>query len=194
MPYLCLSMKIFKIVFVFLLMAGSALKAQLLPVFTIKDTQGKAYNLSELKNNKASVLVFMSPECPICQKYTLTINQLAQAYEAKGVKFYAVFPGKNFKKKDINTFAKEYAITMPLLLDPSYALTKGVGATVTPQVQLFNPTGEMLYSGKVDNWYEDIGKRRTVITEKYLEDAMDALLAGTPVKVKQTNPVGCFIF
>lgn len=152
------------------------------------------YDLSELKKNKGSVLVFLSPECPICQKYTLTINQIQQAFSSQGVAFYGIVPGKNFKNKTINKFAVDYGLNMPILLDPDYVLTKSVGATVTPEVILFNADGVMQYAGKVDNWYESIGNRRAVITELYLKDAINSLLSGQLVKVKRTIPVGCFIF
>jgi peroxiredoxin len=171
-----------------------ASKAQSAFSFKLEDTAGKEYDLSELKNNKGSVLVFLSPECPICQKYTLTINQIEKAYLAQGIKFYGIVPGKNFKNKVINKFAKDYGLTMPILLDPDYVLTKSVGATVTPEVMLFNPQAAVQYDGKVDNWFEDIGSRRTVITEFYLKDALNGLISGTDIKVKRTNPVGCFIF
>jgi peroxiredoxin len=171
-----------------------ALQGQTAFSLKLKDTAGKEYDLSELKKNNGSVLVFLSPECPICQKYTLTLNQIEKEFLAQGIKFYGIFPGVNFKTRDINKFAKKYGITMPLLLDPSYVLTKSVAATVTPEVMLFNADGVVQYDGKVDNWFEDIGKRRTVITEYYLKDALSGLLNGTEIKVKRTTPVGCFIF
>lgn len=169
-------------------------KAQTAFSIKLKATDGKMYDLSELKKNKGSVLVFLSPECPICQKYTLTINQIQQAFSSQGVAFYGIVPGKNFKNKTINKFAVDYGLNMPILLDPDYVLTKSVGATVTPEVILFNADGVMQYAGKVDNWYESIGNRRAVITELYLKDAINSLLSGQLVKVKRTIPVGCFIF
>lgn len=169
-------------------------KAQTAFSFKLKSTHGKEYDLSELKKNKGSVLVFLSPECPICQKYTLTLNQIEKEFLARGIKFYGIVTGVNFKTRDINRFANKYGITMPILLDPAYALTKSVAATVTPEVMLFNADGVLLYDGKVDNWYESIGSRRTVITEFYLKDALTGFLNGTEIKVKRTTPVGCFIF
>ncbi|UPT69244.1 MAG: redoxin domain-containing protein [Sphingobacteriales bacterium JAD_PAG50586_3] len=122
------------------------------------------------------------------------MNQLQQAFSAQGVNFYGIIPGTNFSNDTIAYFAKNYNINMPLLVDPDYFLTQSIGATVTPEVVLLNPSAVVLYAGKVDNWYESIGTRRTVITQFYLKDALNSMLAGTPVKVKRTTPVGCFIF
>lgn len=190
--FVSLLMRLF-LVFLISFFAFSS-KAQTAFTIKLKATYGKVYDLSELKKNKASVLVFLSPECPICQKYTLTINQIQQDFSLQGVAFYGIVPGKNFKNKTINKFAKDYGLSMPILLDPDYVLTKSVGATVTPEVILFNPDGIMQYAGKVDNWYESIGSRRTVITEFYLKNAISGLINGTEINVKRTTPVGCFIF
>lgn len=162
--------------------------------YKLKDMAGKEYDLAQLKNNKGSVIIFLSPECPLCQKYSLTFNKLQKDYEAKGIKFYGIIPGTNYSAAVVNGYAKKYKVSMPLLADATYGFTKDMGATVTPQVMLFNSTGAKIYSGKIDNWYETIAKRRTVITEHYLKDAMDTLLKGETVKTKVTTPVGCFIF
>lgn len=168
-------------------------QAQLNFAVTIKDSNGKAFNMASLKNNALSVIIVLAPDCPICQKYTLTINTIQAEFKADNVGFYAVFPGK-VAAKDITQFAKKYKVNMPLLVDADYSLTKLLGATVTPQAIVINPLGVKMYSGKIDNWYESIAKRRAVITEYYLKDALNAALSGSILKVKETTPVGCFIF
>jgi hypothetical protein len=51
----------------------------------------------------------------------------------------------------------------------------------------------VIYSGKIDNWFEDIGKRRTIITEFYLQDALNSVIRHREPAIKETKPVGCFI-
>jgi thiol-disulfide isomerase/thioredoxin len=67
----------------------------------VKTAGNKSFNLSELQKNKASVLFFLSPECPLCQNYSLTINQLQKKYKGSGIQLYAVFPGKYYPEKEI---------------------------------------------------------------------------------------------
>ena len=62
-----------------------------------------------------------------------------------------------------------------------------------PEVAVFSPSGEVLYLGRIDNRMEDISRRRTTVTEHELRDALDAVLAGKPVKVARTRAVGCSI-
>ena len=66
-------------------------------------------------------------------------------------------------------------------------------AKVTPEVFVFNPQGKLQYQGKIDNWIVKLGKKRTIVTEFYLSDALKSLIAGEPVAVSHTDAVGCII-
>ncbi len=159
----------------------------------LKTINGITFNPDELKKSKASVFIFLSPECPLCQKYTLSIKEIEKEYKEKGVAFYYVFPGTYYSKKIINRFLIKYGLKSTAFLDPDLKVTKSFAALITPEVFLLNQKHELVYSGKIDNWYEDIGKRRTVITEHYLTDALDDQQKGNEVKIKKTQAVGCFI-
>lgn len=161
---------------------------------TLPDVNGKDHTVNELNANAVSVFFFLAPDCPLCQKYTLPINNIVKQFSNQNVRFYAVFPGKAFNTDSIVAFAKKYNLNMPLLLDKEYRFTCLTAATVTPQAIVFDDRLTQRYSGKIDNWYETIAKRRTVITEHYLSDAIQAILAKTPIKVARTTPIGCFIF
>ncbi len=156
--------------------------------------EGKSNKFVQIENNGASVFVFLSPECPLCINYTLTLNQLFQKFKDRRVVFYGVFPGKYYSKKKINRFVKKYDLKFNIVLDPDYGLTKKYNATVTPEAVFIGSNGLKLYSGKIDNWAYELGKKRTVITEHYLEDSIDSYLNGKEIKIKITEPVGCFIF
>jgi hypothetical protein len=69
-----------------------------------------------------------------------------------------------------------------------------VGATVTPEVAVMERGGKVVYLGRIDDLYVDLGKRRAAPTRRYLRDALDAVLNGKPVAVAKIDPVGCFIY
>jgi hypothetical protein len=54
-------------------------------------------------------------------------------------------------------------------------------------------TGELLYRGRIDDGYAALGKKRAVVTEHDLRDALDAIAAGKPVKKAKTKAIGCLI-
>ena len=77
--------------------------------------------------------------------------------------------------------------------DTKSLMAKKLGATITPEVFLLGKTGVIRYSGRIDNWAFDLGKKRSVITEHNLIDAIEAVLQNKSVKIKKAKAVGCFI-
>jgi len=48
---------------------------------TIESLEGKKISVVELlKHNRASVFYFLMPGCPMCESYTLTINELEKKF------------------------------------------------------------------------------------------------------------------
>jgi peroxiredoxin len=145
--------------------------------------------------DSVSVYIFLSETCPICQNQTLTLRQLFSEYSGKGISFIGLFPNEEYSSKEsINKFGKKYKIDFQLRRDEGQKMAKQFSATITPEIFVVNKSsGEILYRGKVDNSFEDIGKRRQVITEHYLRDALENIVQQKPVTIKETQPVGCFI-
>lgn len=143
----------------------------------------------------ATVYVFLAESCPICQSATIGLKNLYREYHEKGVAFVGVFPNITVSNAaTIEKFAKKYQLPFPLVLDDNQQWTIRFSATVTPQVFVVKEAdGETVYRGKIDNGFERVGKRRQVINEFYLKNALDELLSNRPVAVKETEPVGCFI-
>ena len=64
---------------------------------------------------------------------------------------------------------------------------------VTPEVFLTNPEGKTIYQGAIDNRAPELGQHRTVVTEHYLQDALNTFIRTGKVSIRTTKPVGCFI-
>ena len=147
----------------------------------------------DLLSSPLNVFIFFSPDCPICQKNSLAIRELQAKYVQDSVQFMLVYPATFSSRKKIRRFQQKYKLEISGILDKQNELVKRLSATVTPECFLVNRKGEVFYSGKIDNAFEDIGKRRTVITARYLDDAIDNMLHNQVVSIKRTEPVGCFI-
>jgi peroxiredoxin len=139
-----------------------------------------------------TAFVFLSPECPICKNYSKTLNEMNARWKQQ-VSFVGIVPGKSYSKKDINAFAHSYNISFPLYTDKSFALSKKLQATTTPEVVLIDKTGKIRYRGAIDNWFVDLGKNRSKPTSNYLENAISQSLGGQAVIIYSTKPVGCLI-
>jgi peroxiredoxin len=150
-------------------------------------------DFSKLKNNKATVFVFLAPDCPLSQNYTLTLNSLNKQFQKDAVEFYGIISGKSFEKKEAEQFVDNYKIRFPVLLDKDFILADYFKAEKTPEVFVVNPGEKILYKGAIDNWASDLGIHRAVITGFYLEDALKNIAQNKEVNVKETKAVGCYI-
>ncbi len=158
-----------------------------------KTPTNENYPLLNLTKKSLSVLVFLSPECPVCQNYALTMNELQNQTDTQRVNFIAVFPGTYYTPKQMIDYLNIYHIPFQPILDPKFAITGLLRATVTPEAYLLDSLGNILYSGSIDNQMMDVGKRRTMVTEHFLRDAISTALDHKIVKTRRTQPAGCFI-
>lgn len=164
-------------------------------------TAQSTFELKNCRNNSAcrvdidsgiQVFVFLSPECPLCQKYPLTLNKLYQATKGYS-EWRAIVPGKNYSSKEVNDFCAEFGLEVPVYIDKAYKLTKRLKASITPQVVVLK-NSKVQYTGKIDDWPIELGKMRPVVRNKYLEEALNAVLTGESPDSDYTEPIGCFIF
>src|SRR2546426_4819763 len=82
-------------------------------------------------NHKASVFVFLAPDCPLSQNYTLTLNNLHAQFRDDDAGFYGVVAGDSFEKSEIDGFVKTYKVSFPVLHDRDFHLTDFFGAVKT---------------------------------------------------------------
>lgn len=150
-------------------------------------------HLQKKQGKVATVFIFFSPECPLCQSYTPTINKLIDSYSDKGVAFVGVVSSSQFTVAQINQYTQIYHAKLTFVLDNSLAIANIFGATITPEVFLLNKKQQVIYSGRIDNWAYEVSKKRTLITVHNLNDAIVATLAQKPILVPKTKAVGCFI-
>lgn len=161
--------------------------------FTLKDIQGQAHHPWRAGSTKAAVLIFISTDCPVANYYHPTVRRLVRRFGPKGVKFFYVHPDPDVTAAKARRHAKEYRLAAPVILDGGRALTRAVGAKVTPEAFVVNRRGETLYRGRIDDTYVTWGRKRRHVRSEDLADAIESVLAGKPVKVPATEPVGCFI-
>jgi hypothetical protein len=143
---------------------------------------------------RATVYVFLADTCPISQAATLPLRELYGQYGGQGVRFVGVFPAADATPAALFAFAKTYQLPFPLQADPGHRLTKQLHARVTPEAVVLAADGKTtLYQGRLNDAYAGLGQHRPVTRQHELADALAAVVAGRPVAVPRTEPVGCFI-
>lgn len=151
------------------------------------------FHYSDYKSHDATTIIFLSPQCPLSENYSKTLLDLKNQYTNNNIKFNFIVPGDKYADNEISELQNIYLQGTPVILDKKNDLVQRLNATTTPETFLINSKGKVVYSGAIDNWAVDLGTKRQVITEHYLENAIDALLNGAEVKIKTTDAVGCFI-
>jgi hypothetical protein len=143
---------------------------------------------------KASVLFFITSDCPISNSYAPEIQRICSDYASKKVSCDLVYVDPDMKTADVKKHLAEYGYSqIPAILDSTQKLVHAAGATITPQAAIVSPSGQVQYLGRIDNVYAALGKRRPEATEKDLRKALDEILSGKPVSTPQTKAIGCYI-
>jgi len=165
-----------------------------LPVFkNLPGVDGKALS-SENFRNDVLVIVFSCNHCPYVQAYEDRMIRFQKDYAPKNVQLIAINSNdtKNYPDDDFPSMvqrASAKGFNFPYLRDENQSVADAFGATHTPQFFVFDKSRRLCYSGKMDdNWKEPESVRET-----YLREAVDAVLAGKPVKTAETFSIGCTI-
>jgi len=141
---------------------------------------------------KATVFLFTSTDCPISNRYAPEVQRVYRAFAPKGVRFFLVYPNPADTPDAIRVHAKSFGYAADALRDPKQELAKLARATVTPEAAIF--TGQRLvYHGRIDDRFVDLGLERPAPTVHDLADALTAVVAGVPIAHPVTLAVGCFI-
>lgn len=165
--------------------------------FKLKNVDQKTVSLSDYGDAKGFIVVFTCNHCPYAKAYESRIIALDQKYASKGYPVIAinpndpiVVPADNFEAMQVR--AKEKGFTFPYLFDDGQKVYPQYGATKTPHVFLLNKeNGKNIvrYIGAIDDNYADAND----VSNKYVEAAVDALLANQPIAQASTVAIGCSI-
>jgi peroxiredoxin len=165
--------------------------------FKLKNTDGKMVALSDYKNTKGVIVIFDCNTCPYSRAYNNRIIALNEKYASKGYPVIAIQPNdpeisQGDSYDEMVRIAKEKNYSFPYLFDESQGVSKSFGATNTPHVFLLKKEGsafKVTYIGAID----DNAKDASAVSKKYVEDAVEALLANKPVPQTKTKALGCTI-
>ena len=156
--------------------------------FSLPDVDGKAQTLDGLKGKNGTVVVWLSAQCPVVKGYKDRINEIASAYQAKGINFVGINSNSTEDLAWVKSNIAEFGYKFPVLIDKGNVLADKWGATVTPEVYYFDAKNKLLYHGAIDN---DRGGKN--ITDQYLKTAFESTLSGKAIAKTRANAFGCSI-
>lgn len=168
------------------------------PGFSLKNVDGKTVALNDYKNAKGAIVVFTCNHCPYAQAYQDRLIELDKKYKELGFPVIAINPNNasvvpDDSYENMVKRAKEKNYSFPYLRDENQEVVKKYGAERTPHVYLLKNDGKdnwvVKYIGAIDDNYKEPG----AVKEKYLENAVNALINGSEPQPSFTKAIGCTV-
>jgi thioredoxin-related protein len=171
------------------------------PATSFSDITGQAHTLADFKG-KVVVLEWTNPNCPFVKKFYSKgdMPRIQAANLAKGdVVWIAINSSAEGKEGYFASDAQAQKIMVKegfkgtaYVRDPSGALGKQFGAKTTPHMFVLDKAGKIAYQGAIDS-VKSFDQADIAGATNYVSDAVDALLAGKPVKTASTESYGCSV-
>jgi thiol-disulfide isomerase/thioredoxin len=166
---------------------------QRLSNFTLNDAAtGRPFSLYGFAGKKAAVLVFLGTDCPLARLYAPRLVELNREYRARHVAFVGIYSNAHESGTEIADHARKFGIDFPVLRDLGNVVADLALVERTPEVLVLDGKARIRYRGAIDDQYGQ-GTRKDEPGHRYLEDALDAILAGRPIAVAATPAAGCLL-
>lgn len=156
--------------------------------FKLHDADGKEHSLSDYKDSKAIVVMFIATECPVSNDYNSRMEKIFNDYKEKGIAFLGINSNKAESVDRIKEHAEDNHLTFTILKDEKNIIADKFEASVTPEVYVLNKNFDVLYHGRIDN-----ARDESEVVSKDLENALNEILSGKDVSKKETKAFGCTI-
>lgn len=156
------------------------------PDFELPDLQGKIHTLSQYRG-RIVIANFWSAECA----YSVRTDELLSKWLTRwgsDVVVFAIAMNRNESAEMWEEAAKARG-NLTVLNDAKLVVTNLYGVEITPHVHIIDRAGILRYRGAVD----DVTFRQRVATRFFLEEAVEALLAGKRPEISETPAYGCAI-
>jgi hypothetical protein len=144
------------------------------------------------RDARAYVVLFVRPGCPVSNRVAPEVARLHREFAGRDVAMSLVYPG-SLRPDEIRRHAAEYGYPMAPIRDPAMRLVDLAGATITPEAAIFDASRQLVYLGRIDDRYIDIGRARREPTTRDVHVVLSAMLEGRPVPYASREAVGCFI-
>jgi peroxiredoxin len=167
---------------------GGASVGQPIGDFTLSDVTGTKHSLASLKGENATIIIFVSTQCPVSNAYNERMEKLSQDYKARGVSLIGINANAPESVDDIKQHAARHHLTFTILKDRGNKVADQLGATNTPEAFLLDASGKLVYRGRIDD-----SRSGKTISSNDLRDAIEATLNGRPIAKSFVRAFGCTI-
>lgn len=164
------------------------------PEVKMKDISGSEISLKDAKTSKGLLVMFSCNTCPYVIKNQGRTYEACKYAQGSGIGV-AILNSNEAQRNDddsynaMKEYAKQQGYNWSYLVDQNSAMADAFGAKRTPECFLFDGNGKLVYHGAIDDNPSDA----SAVSRKHLIAAIDELLTGKEVSVKESKSVGCGI-
>jgi peroxiredoxin len=163
------------------------------PPFDLPGVDGQQHSLDDYVDKPALAVVWSCNHCPYVQAWEGRMISLQREFGDRGFELVAIssndadnYPEDSFEA--MKARSEEQGFNFDYLYDEDQSVLNAYGAERTPEVFLFDRDRRLVYHGAIDDSREE-----DEVTERYLRDAIEAVLAGEEPPMSDTPPVGCTV-
>jgi len=159
----------------------------------MKSVDGTTVSIADVKKEKGTLVIFSCNHCPFVKAWETRIASIGNDALKKGIGVIQINSNDPVKQPldgydQMQQRAKEREFQFPYVVDDTSGVAHAFGATRTPEVFLFDNDNKLVYHGAVDD-----DKNEATVSQHFLKDALEALLAGQEIEHKETKSIGCSI-
>jgi peroxiredoxin len=160
----------------------------------MKNVDGRQLAIADVTGKAGTLVIFTCNHCPYAKGWEERIVALANSYAKKGIGVMLINANDPTKHTEdgfteMQARAKARGLQAPYVVDETSAVARAFGASVTPEAFLFDKAGKLAYHGTVDDNHQDASK----VGSRFLQDALDAVVAGKVPAQAETKSLGCGI-
>jgi peroxiredoxin len=159
----------------------------------MKGVDGHEVSIADVAGKEGTLVVFSCNHCPFVKAWQDRIASVGNAAKGKGVGVIVINsndPAENAEDNftEMQKRSQQLGFTFPYVVDATSDVARAFDATRTPEAFLFDKDGKLVYHGAIDD-----SKEANQVSKHFLQDAVDAAVAGKAVPVAETKFVGCGI-
>jgi predicted neuraminidase len=140
---------------------------------------GTPLSMTNYAERRGTVVLLLSARDSSTRHEITTINKLNSRVRLRGILLVGIFPNSEETSDEVRKFAQSNGLLFPVYREPELKAAQQLGVTATPESCLLNPESVLLYRGTVGT-----------TNNSPLEKAVDALLEGRTVEVRQVQTQG----
>ncbi|MBK8786749.1 MAG: thioredoxin family protein [Chitinophagaceae bacterium] len=160
----------------------------------MQDISGKNVAMKDAKKDNGILVMFSCNTCPYVvknQERTVAISKFATENKVGVIILNSneALRGDDDSYAAMQTYAKDQGYQWNYVVDKNHEVADAFGANRTPECFLFDKNLKLVYHGAIDNSPQD----EAAITRLHLKEAINEMVGGKEVTVKESRSVGCTI-